>query len=146
MSIIAKPVNEQSDVRLAWEIAANIAPLPDILRRWTLTYDDLKKKLRDPLFRSLVKETKAIWKSELNTKERIRVKAQLLVEDSLLDVYSIVGDKAMHANARIDAFEKLAKIGDLTAPDKAQTSGERVTININLGDSTQPMKIVGEKA
>lgn len=137
------PIANQPDTRLAWELVAQIAPLPDILRRWSMTYEQLKAKLRDPMFRSMVTETKKIWKSELNTKERIRIKSQLLVEDSLLDVYQIVSNDQLSPQARVDAFEKLAKIGDLMEKDKTQTTGERVTININL-DQNNPMKIVGE--
>jgi hypothetical protein len=140
----ATPIVNQPDTRLAWELVAQIAPLPDIMRRWSMTYDELKHKLRDPLFRSMVQETKKIWKSELNTKERIRIKSQLLVEDSLLDIYQIVSNDQLSPQARVDAFEKLAKIGDLTEKDKKDSTGERVTIQINLGPSTDAMKIVGE--
>jgi hypothetical protein len=145
VSAVATPFGPDQDTRLAWELVAQIAPLQDILRRWGMNYDQLKAKLRDPLFRSMVQETKKIWKSELNTKERIRIKSQLLVEDSLLEMFHIINDRDKAPQARIDAFEKLAKIGDLTEKDKNPSMGERVTISINLG-AEQPMKIVGEKS
>lgn len=146
MLLPAEPNPRESDVKLAWEVVAKIHPLPDILRRWSLSYEDFKKKLRDPLFRSIITETKKLWNSELNTKERIRVKSQLLVEDSMLEIYQIVCDKEKSPQARVDAFEKLMKLGDLSEKDKTQAgAGERVTININLGNPDQPIKIVGEK-
>jgi hypothetical protein len=138
------PVAVEGDTRLAWELVAGIAPLPDILRRWTMTFDGLKEKLRDPLFRSMVNETRKIWKSELNTKERIRIKAQLLVEDSLLEIFQIVADKEVSPQARVDAFKNLANIGDLNEKEKNPQAAERVTININLGGD-EPLKIVGDK-
>jgi hypothetical protein len=143
------PVNAEearADTRLAWELVAQIAPLSDILRRHTMTFEQLKEKLRNPLFRSMVHETKKIWRSELNTKERIRIKAQLAVEESMLEILAIVSDRNTPASSRIDAFEKLAKIGDLTEKDKNQTTGERVNITINLGDTAKPVTITGEKA
>lgn len=144
MTVPATPIVNQPDTRLAWELVAQISPVPDILRRWSMSFDDLKNKLRDPLFKSMVTETKKIWKSELNTKERIRIKSQLLVEDSLLDIYQIVSNNQLSPQARVDAFEKLAKIGDLTEKDKKDSVGERVTITINLGDQLNPTKIIGE--
>lgn len=133
---------QRSEARLVWELVAKIAPLPDVLRRHSLSVLELKAKLKEPMFRSLYKETKRIWESELNTKERIRVKAQLLVEDSLLDVYAIVQNDQMSPQVRVDAFEKLARIGSLGAPEKGTgNEGERVQININIPGASAPVVV-----
>lgn len=129
------------DQRLAWELVAQISPLPDILRRHELTYNDLKNKLREPLFRSLVSETKRIWKSDLNTKERIRIKAALLVEDSMLEVYQVVHNRDLSPQARIDAFESLVGIADLKPDKNGGAAGERVTINISVPGIEKPVVI-----
>lgn len=144
MTLPNAPIPEARS-RLAWELVAKISPLPDILRRHNLTVTQLKQMMREPMFRSLMAETKKLWESELNAKERIRVKARLLVEDSILDIYQIVQNVELNPNARIDAFEQLAKIGELAAPEKNPTSNERVQITINIPGTDKPVVINAER-
>jgi hypothetical protein len=128
----------QTDGRLAWEIAAEIAPIPDILKRYGMAPHDFKVKLKDPMFRTAIREAKSLWKSDLNVKQRIQVKAAMLVEDSLLDVFAIIKNENMPAASKLEAFEKLMKTADLAPkagkPDGSGTGGS-FKINIHLGDS-----------
>lgn len=136
------------DSRLAVELAVQISPLPEVLKRHGLTTADLRTKLRDPAFRHMVKEAKRTWQSDLSVKERIRLKSQVLVEDSLLGLYNIFHDGGMAAPARLDAFKQMARVATVDAPDKEQgTMGERISININLGDDknlTMDTSVVAE--
>lgn len=127
----------QTDGRLAWEIAAEIAPIPDIIHRYGMTPADFKKKLQNPMFRGAVREAKSLWKSDLNVQQRIRLKAAYLVEDSLLDVFKIMKDEKMGSAARLEAFEKLLKSADLTpkAKDGSGGLGTGFRVNIILGDN-----------
>lgn len=133
-----------TDGRLAWEIAAEIAPIPDILKRYGMTPVEFKGKLRDPMFRAAVREAKILWKSDLNAKQRIQIKAAMLVEDSLLDVFAIIKNENMPAASKLDAFEKLMKTADLAPktgkPDGAPTSGFK--INIILGDNPSQQVVI----
>lgn len=127
----------QTDGRLAWEIAAEIAPIPDILKRFSISPADFKNKLKDPMFRTAIREAKSLWKSDLNVKQRIQIKAAMLVEDSLLDVFAIIKAEHMPAAAKLEAFEKLMKTADL-APKAGKPEGTgsgSFRINIHLGDS-----------
>lgn len=123
------------DSRLAVELAVQISPLPEVLKRHGLSKDDLRTKLRDPSFRHMVKEAKRVWQSDLSVKERIRLKSQVLVEDSLLGVYEMFHDQSLAAPARLDAFKQMARVATVDQPDKEQANmGERISININLGE------------
>ena len=126
----------QTDGRLAWELAADIADVPTLLSRYGISLADFKNKLKDPMFRQAIREAKSIWKSDLNTQQRVRVKAALLVEDSLLDVFAIVKSESQPAAARLEAFEKLVKTADLApkAGSKDQSNAGAFKINIILGD------------
>lgn len=127
----------QTDGRIAWELAAEITPVPDILVRYGITAHDFKKKLSDPMFRQAIREAKSIWKSDLNVQQRIRMKAAFLVEDSILDVFAIVKNESQGATARLDAFKKLLETADIMPTKQvgnASTAGA-FRINIMLGDS-----------
>ena len=121
------------DNRLALELAFEISDLPEILARHDLTPDQLKAKLANPAFRSMVHEAKVTWKSDLSVKERIRVKSMVLVEDSLLELYSLFHDKGLAPAARLDAFKQMSKVATVDTPDREQADiGSRVQINISI--------------
>jgi hypothetical protein len=125
----------QTDGRIAWEIAAEITPVKDILVRYGISPADFARKLKDPMFRIAIREAKSIWKSDLNVQQRIRMKAAFLVEDSILDVFAIIKNESQGATARLDAFKKLLETADImpTKGANAPTAGA-FKINIMLGD------------
>lgn len=135
----------QTDGRIAWEIAAEIADVPTILTRYGLTVADFRNKLKDPMFRQAIREAKALWKSDLNVQQRIRLKAAFLVEDSILDVFAIIKNENMPAGTKLEAFEKLMKTADLTPKTKAEgATAAGFKVVIQMGNSPdQEVRIDG---
>jgi len=132
------------DSRLAMELAIEISDLPSILERYHLSKDQLKTKLSNPQFRRMVHENRTTWKSDLSVKERIRVKSMILVEDSLLELYSIFHNQDTAVGARLDAFKSMSKVATVDVPDKdGQSVGERVMININIPGVEKPVTYDG---
>jgi len=130
------------DSQLAAELAFDISPLEEILSRHGLTKAELKAKLQNETFRGMVAQAKRVWKSDLSVKDRIRLKSMMLVEDSLLELYTIFNDAGVAASSRIDAFKSLAKVATVDAPDKdGAAPGERVQININIPGIAKPITI-----
>jgi hypothetical protein len=126
----------QTDGRLAWELAAEITPVTDILARYGITPADFRNKLKDPMFRGAIREAKSIWKSDLNVQQRVRVKAAMMVEDSLLDVFAIIKNESQPAAAKLEAFEKLLKTSDMVpkAGKGDNSTAGAFKINIILGN------------
>jgi hypothetical protein len=89
------------------------------------------------MFRTAIREAKSMWKSDLNVKQRIQVKAAMLVEDSLLDVFAIIKNENMPAAAKLEAFEKLMKTADLAprAGNGQVAAGGGFKISIIMGDT-----------
>lgn len=134
-----------SDSRLAVELAIQIRPPAEILVAYSLSRKDLVAKLKDPMFRDMVKQAKNIWSSDLSIKERIRLKSQVLVEDSLLSIFSIVHNADNAIPAKLDAFKQLARVAEVDSPERGKGSeGSRFTVSINLGDTIAPVIIEGE--
>lgn len=127
----------QTDGRLAWEIAAEITPMQDLLTRYGISTTDFSKKLKDPMFRTAIREAKSIWKSDLNVQQRIRVKAAFLVEDSILEIFAIIKNESQPAAAKLEAYEKLLKTADMVpkAGKGDSSTASAFKIVINLGDS-----------
>lgn len=123
-----------SDQRLIIELVANISPAADVLKRHGLTLADLKNKQKDALWVSAYKEAKAFWDSAPNVRERIRMKAGMLLEDSLEDLLLIIKDPVGNPQNKLEATKQLGVLsGVATAkPVGADVgSGFKLTININ---------------
>lgn len=134
-----------TDSRLAVEVAVQIRPIAEVLNAYSLSRTDLVRKLKDPMFRDMVKQAKSIWSSDLSIKERIRLKSQVLVEDSLLSIFSIVHNVDMAVPAKLDAFKQLARVAEVDSPERARGGeGSRFTVSINLGNTTAPVIIEGD--
>lgn len=121
----------QADARLAWELVAGISSVGDIMRRHGLTFDDLDAKKRDPVFSNMLEQYRKHWNSELSVNQRVALKAALLTEDSLLDVYAIIKDTEASPGQKLEAFGALAKAGEVGAQRK-DTGGVATPVHITI--------------
>lgn len=123
-----------ADQRLIWELVANISPIPDILKRHGLTVPELRAKQQDKLFASAFREAKSFWDSNPNVKERIRMKAGMLLEDSLEDILLIIKDPVMGAVHKLEATKQLGILsGAATVKPDAAGGGSGFKLTINVG-------------
>jgi hypothetical protein len=113
-----------TDAQLIWELVAEISSPAEVLARYGLTPADLKAKNKDKMFRAAYQEARNLWKSDLNAEDRIKVKARAMVEDGLVDIFQILKNIDGVPQLRLEAFEKLMKVGDL-GPKKDKESGTK---------------------
>ena len=133
-----------TDSRLAVELAVQIRPVNEILITYSATRSELVTKLKDPMFRDMVKQAKRLWSSDLSIKERIRLKALVCVEDSLVEIFGIVHNPDNALPAKLDAFKQLSRVAEVDAPERGKgETGTRFTVEINLGDTVSPVIIEG---
>lgn len=119
--------------QLALELVAKLSPVAEVLSRHGLTPPQLRMLFNDPHFVGIYKETRARWHGDLNSQERMRAKAQMLAEDSIMDIYEIAVDPMANPSQRIDAHKHLASLGDLLPKkDKDADIGGKVNITINI--------------
>lgn len=140
--IATSPDLNAQDAQLVWELVSDITPKEDVLIRHGMTPADLKAKLNNPMFRSAYVEAKRLWSSDMNAQDRIKVKATMMVEDALIDVYRIIKDDTALSVSKLEAFEKLGKLAQVMG-QKPSAVGERHTIIINVGE--KPTKIEFEQ-
>ncbi len=132
---VATPPNNLSTAALAAELATRLYPVVDTLKRFGLTADQLKHLMTDPQFRHQIKEYRREWSSPLSAKERVKVKASLMVEDGLLELHHIFHDVAMNPQARLDAFKQAVNLADMQPKANAQEVGPSFKFIIELGSS-----------
>lgn len=129
--------------KMILELAAKINDPREIIARYGITTHQFAA-LRDlPAFRNAYREARAYWESDSNYKERIAVKAGIMVEETLMDIYDLIKDGDTHNAIKMDAFKTLASMAGADGKQKeAQAGGQRVNIAINLGNGTSVEKSV----
>ena len=136
------PVNTEFEevqlLKLAREIAMDIAPLTQILASNGLTETDWELVQKNSRFRKYLTSASEEWNSALNTHERVRVKAAAMIEEWLPELYTRMHDKAEPLNHKIEAGKLARDLAGFTNKNiGVEGGGERVTISINLGADAQ---------
>jgi hypothetical protein len=132
------------DARLIWDLVSNIRPRGQVLADYGLTTADLAAKARNGIWAGAYREAERVWKSDMNAKTRIQLKAQFLLEDSLPTLFRIITQDGISINAKLEAIEQLTKISTVTNVPKENAIMEKHNITINIGGDTKPISIVAE--
>lgn len=133
--------------QLAREIAQDLVDLPTILGKHNITqdqYDFLQE--HNAYFKSILASEVQAWQSIKSTEARIRLQAQAVVEEQMPALAARIGGKEKLSES-VEAFKAISRIAGVDTPASGPVaSGERYTINIDLGADTriviggQPMK------
>jgi hypothetical protein len=85
-----------------------------------------------------------MWKSDLNIKQRIQLKASFLLEDSLPTLFKIISQDGIGITAKLAAIEQLTKISTVSNVPKEAAATEKHNITINIGGGAPPIKVTAE--
>ena len=139
MSLQVAPARELTEVdlsRLAREVARQLKPLELVLEQLQITPGQWERIQTNPIFTTRLGEEAAVWSTSTrqNIRERVGIKAAVMIEELLIEAVGIVQDPGIPGAARIQALQFLAKMGELGEKAELRDDGSgRVTININLG-------------
>ena len=132
------------DARLIWDLVSNIRPRGDVLASYGLTIQDLQAKAQNGLWAGAYREAERVWKSDMNIKTRIQLKASFLLEDSLLTLFNIIRQDGVSINSKLEAIEQLTKISTVTNVPKENGVTEKHNITINIGGEHKPITVTAE--
>ena len=124
-------------MQMVQELAAKIQEPAAILDRYGLSEADFQLIAATPQFRQAYKEAKAFWESDANTKDRIVRKAQVLVEDALVELYTIFKDRDVHPATRIQAIDRIHNLAKVDGGEQRvplnPNAGATIVVNIDMG-------------
>lgn len=125
------------------DLVAGARPAKEILERHGLTDDMFRQKLKDPLFRTMYKEVKKAWNSDLNVHERIRFKSALLTEELLPTIFQIAQKETSGDSNKLEAFKQLSAQGK---PREGVNTGQQFNLTIITGPMPeQKVEISGRR-
>lgn len=121
--------------QVAAEIAAGLSTPQEVCARYGISPEQWETMRTNQLFRDMVAAAIKDFRGDLNAKKRIQLKAAIAAEDSLPELYAMVYDRTVPANARIDAHKQLtnlAEVGAQAARHGSVDPGEGFTLVINF--------------
>jgi hypothetical protein len=139
-ALVHLPNISQSDLaRLARDIAMDIKERFVVFKEYGLTpaqYDYLETY--NDFYKHALQTACIEWHAPLSTAERIKIEAQAILEDSLLDLGARMRNKSEGLPGVVEAakfFGKIAGVGERET--SSGPAGERFVINIDLGGDTK---------
>ncbi len=121
---------------VAAELAAGLSDPKTLRERYGLSMAQWKSLSTNPAFRQMLAEAVTKFKGDLNAGNRITLKAEVLLEDVLPDLYHIAKSKEIPSSDRINAVKQLAELsGRSGKKDQAANTGGSTgfVLNINVG-------------
>jgi hypothetical protein len=125
----------------AAELATQLLPVPEVLKRFNTTSAELVSLLEDPQFKHMVQEYRREYNAPLNARERVKLKTSLAVEDGILTLYQMFRDEELGVNARIDAFKQLVGLADMGPKKEGEAQGPAFSLTLNLGGADEQKTI-----
>lgn len=128
------PVLDEGQMsRLAREVVMNMHDLHVILNRWQLTQSQYDQHIvLNPFFKRVFDQFTIEWNSASSTKQRLAIKAQIGLEETMSTLAARMGNKDEDLGKATETAKLFARIAGLEA-DKNQGPSEKVVIEINLG-------------
>jgi hypothetical protein len=121
---------------LAREIAMDIFPLSQILGIHKLSDAEWEKIQAMQHFQQMLANMIGEWESAMNTRERVKAKAQTGLEMNLESLVLAMADDSIPLTQRVEAGKFLARLGELDGQVGASGPGFSITLNIG-GERTQ---------
>lgn len=123
---------------IAAELAAELSEPEDIRKRYGLTIAQWNKLKSNPMFKGMVLDALKTFRGPLAAGARITKKAEIMLEDSMVDLYTIIKNDQTPSDSRIKAINQLAELAGRgkgvagADPNAPKVAG--FTLNINVGD------------
>ena len=121
-------------VALAREVAIDIFPLEDVLKKLKLSRADAERAFSHPRFKPLVEQFVLEWGSTSNTQERVKVKSAAVLEDILPALHNRLTDNKESLAAQVEGIKALRTLAGFAERDVGVGGNERFHLEIHIGD------------
>jgi len=121
------------------ELAAGLADADGIKAKYELTEPQWRKLKSNAAFRAMLKDALVKFQGDIGAPARIKMKAEILLEDSLPVLDEIIHNKEGAHGNKLDAVKQLTVLAEKAGGGKGVEKGEmtgtgfNVQIHINTG-------------
>jgi hypothetical protein len=140
---------EQKLRSLALEIVKNIRDAPEILRQFGISEHEYGDLADTSVFKDMLRQAQAEWGGAGNTQERVKLKAAVLVEEALPDMYGQLTNKEEPLSSRVALLQTLSKLGGLgqqVLTPQGGTPGNVFRLEINFAGQKEKNIVIEQSA
>jgi hypothetical protein len=119
---------------LAYELAAGLTERREILARYAISIPVFRRLIAHPVFQDMLRKAKTEFTALASTPDRVRLKAQLLTELGLTEMWGIVRSVRSPEAARVSAYNAIKALTGMDKPEEA-TPLQRFSLKINIHPS-----------
>lgn len=127
---------------LAADLAAEIYPQDVIFNNHGISPEAGEELLSQPWFAAMVAQAKRDWDALDNVKDRIRIKAQITLEEAIPTMYGLISDKNTPGAARVAAFKEMKEIAGMGMKEGAEGGAGFIPIQIFLDGRDKPPMVI----
>lgn len=121
--------------KIATELAAGLLDAEGVRKTYGISTAQWEVMRQTPMFREMVKDALDRLSGSMNAGGRIKMKSDILLEDSLPVLYEIAHDQGAQSMARIKAIEVAAELAGRKQKETQAGSGQGAfALNIVIGD------------
>lgn len=132
------------------ELAAGLISPPDVPAKYSMSQGQWERLKASPFFISMLKEAGQKFKGDLNSSNRITLKSEIMLEDSLPILDGIIHNGDGSTQSRLDGIKQLSVLAGRTQNKIGEKGGGgagfAVNIHINTGEdqTSAPIVISGD--
>ena len=119
-------------VQIVTDLAAGLSDAATVRRRYGISEAQWDLLKRNPHFRSILKEAIQRLSGDTNAGNRIKHKADVLLEDNLPNLDEIANDRDVQPMARIKAIETMAELAGRKSLGQKQEGGGAGAFNLQI--------------
>lgn len=132
---------DQRMLILAREIASDIHPIEEIIKRHGITQEQFEVIVQNSHFQRILADAATVWSGASNTGERIKIKSLVMLEEWLATVFAMLHDPKHTLRDKVELAKLVGRFAGMGEKGPMEVgSGERISININMGDMTREVK------
>lgn len=128
------------------ELAAGLISIPDVPDKYDMSNAQWARLMSSPFFVSMLKEAGQKFKGDLNSANRITLKSEIMLEDSLPILDTIIHNGDGSTQSRLEGIKQLSVLAGRTQNKLNEKGGGgagfAVNIHINTGDDVVSAPII----
>ncbi len=133
------------NAHIAHELALGLSDAATIRERYGITDPQWQHLKRNPAFRAMLAEAVQRFRGDQNAGERIKIKADIVLEDAIPAYDRMIHSKEIPASERVNAGKLLAQLAGRNAKEGGvpAVAGGGFTLNINMHGGKEKLIIDG---
>lgn len=119
--------------QIAAELASGLIDAEGVCEKYGLTPDQWERLRKNRTFRDMLKEAVQTWRGELNAGQRITKKAEIVLEEAIPILDTMIHNEKLHPDSRLAAVARVESLTGRKAKEQGGAAGGLFNLTINIG-------------